>query len=92
MAYREHPIGTLIRKEPKTAFTELKKALVSKRINGNVALLADKYEVDYRTASRWIDRLELAGYSLREIIQTAKADAKARGVRLYRKLSSDDKR
>ena len=87
MAYREHPIGTLIRKDPKAAFVELKKALRFHAINGNVALLAEHYSVDYRTAARWIDRLEAAGHSLRDVIRTAKDAAKARGVRLYRKLS-----
>jgi len=88
MAYREHPIGVQIRKDPKAAFAELKKILRSKSINGNVALMADHYQVNYRTASRWIDRLEAAGHSLRDVIRAAKADAKARGVRLYRKLSA----
>ena len=88
MAYREHPIGVMIRKAPRTAFAELNKILRSTSINGNVALMADHYQVAYCTASRWIDRLEAAGYSLRGVISAAKSDAKARGVRLYRKLSA----
>ena len=88
MAYREHSIGVQIRKDPKAAFAELEKILGSKDINGNVALLADHYQVDYRTASRWIGRLDAAGYSLRDAISIAKADAKSRKVRIYRKLST----
>jgi hypothetical protein len=86
MAYREHEIGTLIRTDPKTAFKKLKHLLGSRKINGNVALLAEAQGVNYRTASRWVERLEAAGYSLRDTIESARNDAKSRGERLYRKL------
>lgn len=86
MAYREHPIGVLVRRSPQTAVLELIAVLRSPGVNGNIALLAEHFGVNYRTAARWIDRLEACGFSLRDVIREAKMIAKESGARLYRRL------
>jgi hypothetical protein len=88
MAYREHPIGVNIRTNPGAAFSELQDMLRSDRICGNIAKLAEYYDVDYRTAARWILRLAAKQFDLSKTIIQAKADAKKNNLRIYRDLKS----
>ena len=89
MAYREHPIGVSIRLEPEKAFQDLKAVILSEQVYGNIAKLADYYDVDYRTGARWILRLTGKGFDLSASIIEAKDIAKKKSVRLYRKLKAE---
>jgi transposase len=84
MAYRKSDVGLLVSSDPKQAATLLKGILAE--VHGNLARLADRFEVDYRTAQRWIVRLAAAGYDLSEAKAEAIRLAKVRGHRIYRKF------
>ncbi len=66
MAFRYTNLGTTIAQNPQAAVDELIELLMAH--DGNQSKAAAAIDVDYRTFTRWLARLQAAGHDVRAIV------------------------
>lgn len=78
MAFEYTEIGPLVARDPQAAAEKLAGLLAAQ--GGNLTRLVAALSVDYRTVTRWLAKLEAAGYDVRKLAgekQAAETPAEA---------------
>lgn len=78
MAFRFSELGPLVLSDPATAAEKLADAIAS--AGGSLTAATKVLEVDYRTVTRWLERLLAAGHDVRHMALERVHDARALAV------------